>query len=239
MNKRHFTALLLCMSLIGCFCAAAAAAAFNKDIMDGIRKAVHKELADTVSSSVEIGDLRIIKGEECLGGSEVYSVAGVTMNGYSGRNKMTLSLNLVDRKSAVKNITVEAAYDVPVDVYVTSRSLAGGSVLGEGDYYTVKQKSSRLPVGAVTDKKDLDGRTLKTTMSQGIIIKSEYLAARAGVKKGHRVTVIVEVDNVMISATGLLRRDAVVGGSARVFCDSSKKELTGVLVDPETVRIKI
>jgi flagella basal body P-ring formation protein FlgA len=207
--------------------------------MDSIRQAVLRELAETVSSSVELDDLRILKGEESIRSAEEYTVSGVEMKTYSGRNKVTLSLGLTNRKKEAKSLVVEAVYDVLVDVYVTSKALKAGSLLGESDYHALKQKSSRLPAGAITVRKDLEGRMLKATVGQGIVIKSDYLAARAGVKKGTKVTVVVETDNILVSTQGELRRDAVVGGNARVLCDSSKKEVNGILVNPETVRVKI
>ncbi|MCC6345690.1 MAG: flagellar basal body P-ring formation protein FlgA, partial [Nitrospirales bacterium] len=126
-----------------------------------------------------------------------------------------------------------------VDVFVSSKPLAGGSLLGEDDFVAVRQRSSRLPVGAVTDRKELEGRTLRSTIGQGVILRTAYLTPQGGVKRGQKVTVIVEGDGVTVSAQGQLRGDATVGGSARVYCEASKKEVVGLLEGPGIVRVRL
>jgi flagella basal body P-ring formation protein FlgA len=51
--------------------------------------------------------------------------------------------------------------------------------------------------------------------------------------------VLVEGENVMVSTKGVLRSDAVIGGVARVMCTASKKEINGMLVSSDTVKVKI
>jgi flagella basal body P-ring formation protein FlgA len=57
-------------------------------------------------------------------------------------------------------------------------------------------------------------------------------------KKGKRVVLIAEAEGFAISAVGELRENATVGSIVRVLNSSSKKQVTGVLVDEETVRVE-
>jgi flagella basal body P-ring formation protein FlgA len=207
--------------------------------MDDVKQAVLKQLTNTVSENIELNGIRIVKGADIVRNNANYAVKSLNMSGYNGRNKAIFSVTLYDEKMATRDITVEAAYDIMLDVLVTSKALAIGSALSEDDFYVVKQKSSKLPPGAVSQKRDIEGKVLKTNIGQGVIIRTDYLTAQANIKRGQKVNVVVEGDNVVISTHGLLRSDAIVGGTAKVLCESSKKEVIGVLISPNTVKVKI
>jgi flagella basal body P-ring formation protein FlgA len=223
-------ALLLCT----------AAWAGTDQLFDKVQKAVKENLSGTVSEKVEVEELRIIKGAEYFaGGHNDMTIQNMYMDGYSGRNKVIYAVYLKDKTSKTANVVVEAAYDVFEDVFVTARALPKGEVLTSDDYYSVRQKRSKLPVGAITDRSDIEGKILKSSVTDGVIIRSNYLLSSATVKRGQKVSVIVEGENVTISAKGSLRRDTAIGQSATVLCDLTKKEVSGILVSPTLVKVKI
>ena len=139
----------------------------------------------------------------------------------------------------MKSITVEASYDVVVDAFVSSRPLLSGTVMTADDFYTVKERISKMPAGAVSGLKEIEGKVLKASVGEGIILRSNYFASQVSMKRGQKVNVVVEGGSVSISTQGQLRNDAVIGGTARVLCDISKKEVNGILVAPNTVKVKI
>ncbi|MBI3592682.1 MAG: flagellar basal body P-ring formation protein FlgA [Nitrospirae bacterium] len=216
-------------------------AAEKANLMGEVKKAVLTELMHTVSENVEINGIRVLKGMDIINDKGDYVVNSVALNGYNGKNRVLLLLSLSDKnkKMDTRTMVVEAAYDVLMDVFITSKPLASGTALTEDDFYAVKQKSSRMPAGAVSNRKDIEGKFLKANIAQGVIIKSDYLNDRVSIKRGQKVTVLIEGDNVVVSTKGLLRSDAVVGGIARVLCDTSKKEVSGTLISSDTVRLKI
>jgi len=216
------------------------AQAENSLLLDKIQKAVKENMMSSISDRVELEELRIVKGAEYLGNdAKEMMIQNIYMDGYSGRNKVIYAVYLKDRLSKTVNVVVEASYDVFSDVYVTARSLPKGEVLTRDDYYTVRQKISKLPAGAVTDKTDIEGKVLKASVTDGVIIRSNYLISSLMVKKGQKVSLIVSGDNVVISAKGTLRSDTAVGEAANVLCDLTKKEVSGVLVTPSLVKVKI
>ncbi len=209
------------------------------ELMDAVKKAVLNELKKSVSGDVEVNGLRVISGADVLKSPDGYTVANAVMNGYAGRNKAHFSVGLKNRKIETKSIIVEASYNVLVDVFITSRPLVKGTTLSADDFYIVKQKSSRLPAGAVLSMNDLEGKALKTNIGQGVILRSDHLTTQLSIKRGQRVNVVVEGGNVVITTQGSLKNDAVMGGTAKVSCDVSKKEVSGILTSPDTVRVKI
>lgn len=219
--------------------AAAGAFAATADIMPAIEESLRNELIQTVSPDVELLGLRIVRGGETLAPDAQYSVTGLAMTGYSGRNRMHFLVSLMNKKLETAAVTVEVSFDILKEAFVPSRRLAAGTVVTADDYYSVKQRSSRLPAAAVTERSALEGKILKTALGQGVIIKSDHLTSQLSIRRGQRVEVVVEGASVVIATKGVLRSDAVVGGSAKVMCDNSKKEVSGVLVTPQTVKVKI
>ena len=216
------------------------ARAENNLLLDKIQKAVKENMTSSISDKVELEELRIVKGAEYLGdAAREMTIQNIYMDGYSGRNKVIYAVYLKDRLSKTVNVVVEASYDVFADVYVTARSLPKGEVLTQDDYYTVRQKLSKLPAGAITDKAEIEGKILKASVTDGVIIRSNYLLSSSTVKRGQKVNVIVSGENIVISAKGTLRSDTMIGETANVLCDLTRKEVSGVLVSPSLVKVKI
>ncbi len=209
-------------------------------LFDKVQKAVKENLSSTISDKVELEELRIVRGAEYFGGANNdMTIQNMYMDGYSGRNKIIYAVYLKDKMSKTANVVVEAAYDIFADVFVTARALPKGEVLTSDDFYTVRQKLSKLPAGAITDRNEIEGKILKSSVTDGVIIRSNYLLSSAMVKRGQKVDVIVEGDNITISARGSLRSDAAIGQPATVFCDLTRKEVSGILVSPTLVKVKI
>jgi flagella basal body P-ring formation protein FlgA len=214
--------------------------AVNDVLLDKIQKAVKENLTTSVSDRAELEELRVVKGIEYFGDvSREMTIQNIYMDGYSGRNKVIYAVYLKDRSLKTVNVVVEASYDVFEDVYVTARALSKGDALNQDDYYTVRQKLSKLPAGAITDKHEIEGKMLKASLADGVILRSNFLVSALTVKRGKKVNVLVEGDNIVLSAKGTLRSDTTVGDAANVLCDLTKKEVSGVLVTPTLVKVKI
>jgi flagella basal body P-ring formation protein FlgA len=223
-----------------CLCIGTQATAANDVLLDKIQKVVKENLTNSLSDKAELEELRVVKGIEYFGdASREMTIQNIYMDGYSGRNKVIYAVYLKDRSSKTVNVVVEATYDVFEDVYVTARALTKGDALNQDDYYTVRQKLSKLPAGAITDKHEIEGKILKASLSDGVILRSNFLISALTVKRGKKVSVIVEGENVVLSAKGTLRSDTMVGESANVQCDLTKKEVSGVLISPTLVKVKI
>jgi len=208
--------------------------------LDRIQAAVKENLAKSISDRAVLEELKVVRGAEYLGpGAADLMISNLYMDGYSGRNRVVYSVYLRDSKLRTINVVVEASYDLLTDVYVTARPLARGEVISRADYYSVRQKLSRLPVGAITDKKNIDGKTLKATLTDGVVLRSQYLQSAMTARRGKKVNLVIEGNTIVISAKGTLRNDATVGEPVNVLCDLTKKEVQGVLVAPNLVKVKI
>jgi flagella basal body P-ring formation protein FlgA len=237
MKKRDYIMTALCFLLLVMVANSHAA---GESAFDMIQAAVKEDLAKSVSEKAVLEELRIVKGAEHIGpGSADMTIRSLYMDGYSGRNKVVYAVYLRDGQLRTLNVVVEASYDMLADVYVTARPLARGDVLSHGDYYTVRQKLSKLPIGAITDKRDIEGKILRASLTDGVVLRSTYLQSAMTTRRGKKVNLIIEGNTVVISAKGTMRNDASVGEPATVLCDLTKKEVNGVLVTPTLVKVKI
>jgi flagella basal body P-ring formation protein FlgA len=237
MKKTDYITFALCVIMLVMIVSAPAAADI---VLDRIQTAIKEDLARSVSERAVLEQLKIVKGAEYLSAaSSNWTILNLSMDGYSGRNKVVYAVNLRDSMLVTVNVMVEASYDMLTDVFVTSRPLTRGDVINHGDYYTVRQKLSRLPAGAITNRKDIEGKILKASLTDGIVLRSNFLRSAMTARRGRKVNLLIEGNSVVISAKGTLRNDATVGETANVLCDITKKEVHGVLVTPTLVKVKI
>ena len=232
--------LLSCFLALSTYCLLPTIVQADREhLMVTIKNAVLSELVRSVSQNAELGGIKIVRGLDTLNDNAAYTVCSIAEDGYNGRNKIIYRVALCDDAKIVHTVLVEAAYDVLADVLVTAKPLASGSIITPTDVYTVKQKASRLPLEAVTGMTGIEGKVLKSNIAQGVILRSDYFKTSSDIKKGREVTVLVEGENVQISTKGVLRNDAVIGGVARVACTAQKKEISGILISEDTVKVKI
>lgn len=206
---------------------------------DKIKKAVLAELVSHVSQNVELREVRYLKGFDALDSGKSYTVSSISMDDYNGPNRIVYLASLYDEEKTVRKVLVEASFDILASVFVAAKPLVSGTVITKADVYSVKQKNSRLPSGAITDISGIEGKTLKSNVAEGAILRAGYLTSSSGIKKGREVLVLVEGENVLISTKGVLSNDATIGGIARVLCSAPRKEIVGILVSSDTVRVKI
>ena len=238
-DRKKIICYLLVLSAYCLLLTGISESAEKENLMSDINRMILKELKSSISENVEIAELRVVRGADSLDELTGYAVNKIVMDGYAGRNRINFRVGLRDRRMGTRNIIVETSYNVLVDVFIASRPLVKGAVLTPEDFYSVKQKSSKLPAGAISNKDEIEGKILKTNIGQGVILRSDYLTSHLGIKRGQRVNVMVEGNNVVITTQGILRNDTLIGGVAKVLCDATKKEVSGVLTSPNTVRVKI
>jgi len=214
-----------------------AAAAENEPLMDQIRQAASKDLMNSISENIEIKGLRIVRGAELINSNFSYKIDTLIMDGYSGRNKVNYIVKLSDKNT--KNLVVEVSFDMLTDVFITARAMNKGTVLTTEDFFTAKHKGSKLSAGTIMEKKDFDGKILKTGIGQGVVLRADHVTSELTVKRGQKVEVKIEGGNLVIATKGVLKSDTVIGGIARVMCDVSRKEVNGILVNTNTVKVKI
>ncbi|HSW63254.1 MAG TPA: flagellar basal body P-ring formation chaperone FlgA [Dissulfurispiraceae bacterium] len=227
---------LAAMLLWGVFAAGTAMAAPLADIL---RSRLSQEVHTEVSGDVEVLDIRVLQGGELLSADGNYRIGSVALDGYNGANRLNYRIELLETNKRSRSVLVEVVYESLVDVFITARALPKGAALSESDFYSVRHRASRLPVGAVMNKRGVLGKTLRINLSEGLVLKRDHFFIAGVVKRGQKVKVEIESGSVLIATRGILRTEGTVGSTVRVYCEASKKEILGVLVSVDKVRVKV
>ncbi|MDX9714394.1 MAG: flagellar basal body P-ring formation chaperone FlgA [Dissulfurispiraceae bacterium] len=233
---RFLSALIICIIV---FVAAAAHGSADRDMNPALRKMLAAEISKTIGDTPEIISIRIMRGYDFINLPAVVEFKSMSPLVYSGKNRFTTSISLTAKGIPAAETMIEVVYDVLVDVYVASRYIQRGTAITEDDFYAVKQMRSRLSRSVVQDKSEITGKIAKVSVNEGSVILSDHMASSLTFKRGHKVSVIVEGDNIALVSSGVLKSNAVIGGAVTVQCAPSKKEVSGILISPTTVRIKI
>lgn len=136
-------------------------------------------------------------------------------------------------------ITVKATADVAAfeEVVASARPLSKERPLKEGDVYLARMEVENIPIGAVTDLQAVVGKTLTRQIGPNLPIVDRYLAGSPLVKRGGKVTLLVETGGIRITTTGETRDNAYVHASVRAVNLASRNTVTGILIDENTVRV--
>ncbi len=136
-------------------------------------------------------------------------------------------------------VTVQATADVAAfeEVVASARPLSRERVLTEGDVCLVRMAVEKIPASAVTDLQEVVGKTLTRSIGGNLPIVERYLAGSPLVKRGKKVTLLVEKGRIRITTTGEIRDNAYVNASVRAVNLASKNTVTGILIDENTVRV--
>lgn len=203
-----------------------------------IKNAVLNELKRIFSLGSEITAMRIINETEILDAKN-YKVSSVVINGYTGKNRANFIITLSDTAKNERILLADVSYDATVEAFVTAKPIKKGENIDESDFYVIRHKISKLPIGAVTKRSEIQGKFTKAPIGQGVIVRADFLTSSLSIKKGQRVNVLIAANNLTLSTSGVLRTDAVIGNSVKVMCDISKKEISGILVSADTVKVEI
>ncbi len=135
---------------------------------------------------------------------------------------------------------VEAAANVRIfeRVVMSRRPMSKGSLLQEKDVYVMLMDISRLPSGFIGNPDAVVGKQLTRSTVANKPILDSMMSNSLLVKKGQRVVVLAESTGLNISTIGETNESAYVGSFVRVINISTKKIITGRLVDENTVKVE-
>jgi flagella basal body P-ring formation protein FlgA len=136
-------------------------------------------------------------------------------------------------------VTVKATADVVAfeEVVASARPLSRERPLTEGDVCLVRMEMESIPAGAVTDLRAVVGKTLTRSIGANLPIVGRFLAGSPLVKRGGKVTLLIETGRIRITTTGEIRDNAYVHASVRAVNLASRNTVTGILIDENTVRV--
>jgi len=124
-------------------------------------------------------------------------------------------------------------------VVKSKRPFRKGYVLQDDDLYLSEMYVSKMPKSTVNDPEDVIGKPLKRSILADMVIVQEMVEKTQTVKKGSRVVLLISGQGFNISAIGEIKEKGYVGMQVRAKNLSSKKEVRGVLIDENTVKVEL
>jgi flagella basal body P-ring formation protein FlgA len=140
---------------------------------------------------------------------------------------------------ALINRTVAGSVHETVQLPVLARSVAPGEVIQQGDLDWMAIRIDRVAGNAVSDPKQLVGMTARRPLRANQMLRMSDIAMAPSIHRGSMITLMVQTENMTLTAQGRALEDAAIGQPIRVINTMSNKTLTGVVKDPTTVTIPI
>lgn len=124
-------------------------------------------------------------------------------------------------------------------VVKSKRPYRKGYVLQDEDVYLSEMDIHKMPKSAIHDPETVVGRTLKRSILADMVIAEEMIEKSDVVKKGKRVVLLINGVGFNITAAGEIKEKGYIGTQVKAMNLSSKKEVRGVLIDENTVKVEL
>ncbi len=113
-----------------------------------------------------------------------------------------------------------------------------GHCLRREDLYMISVETGRMPRGAIREIDKAVGKVLTRSIVANMPVVESMVAEKPEVKKGKRIAIVAESKGFSITTSGEMKENGYVGRYARAVNVSSKKTVTGLLVDENTLKVE-
>jgi flagella basal body P-ring formation protein FlgA len=137
-----------------------------------------------------------------------------------------------------KSIHATAYVKVYERVIMSRGACRKGYVLKPEDLYPTLMESGQIPKGAVRDEDSVIGKPLVRSIVPNTAIIEDMVSKTPLVKRGHKVVLCIEAAGFSIKTLGEIKQDAAVGDYVKAVNLNSKRVITGLLEDENTVRVE-
>jgi len=151
--------------------------------------------------------------------------------------KKNLVIGVRCRGSSPWKVYVPVKLTAKRQVLVTSRPLSRGATLSAADV-RLEEKDVTVARGAyLTDIAQLSGKILKRTVPEGRLVTVDLLNEENIVKRGQRVTLMVEQSGFMVQMAGTALSDGTMNERIRVENNASRRTVEGIVRSPQLVEV--
>ena len=155
---------------------------------------------------------------------------------YQGGN---ISLSLIAQVDGQKvhEHRLQAHLEVYADVVIARSYLKRHQVVSEKDVQLTHKNITLYPPDVLMDLEEALGRRMTLAVNGQEVLRKSMVEVPPLVKKGDRVTLLIENPSFKITALGETQEEGREGERIKVVNISSKKEANGLVLDARTVRI--
>jgi flagella basal body P-ring formation protein FlgA len=138
-----------------------------------------------------------------------------------------------------KKVMVSADVKAYGQVIMSKGPLKKRHVIEEEDIYLSKMDVGKLPGNLVKDQGKILGKSVKRSINANIPIREDMIEMSQLVERGKRVVLLLSHKGMIIRAEGKTKEKGHVGMTVRAINNASKKVISGVLIDENTVKVEL
>jgi len=135
------------------------------------------------------------------------------------------------------NFTVMGIVDEWKELPVAARPIKKGSIIDESDIVMARLNIKSLPLDTASHNNELIGLEVEDNISVGEVFKRNKLVYPPVIRKGEAVTILYKKGLLSATATGIALEDAGDNEIIKVRNTSSKKIISGTVVEAGLVRV--
>jgi len=132
---------------------------------------------------------------------------------------------------------VNARVDIYTDVIVSAHYMGKHHEVQAKDVQWVSRSLSLLPQDYLGEMKEVVGKRVTIAVNRGEVLRAGIVEEPPLLRKGDRVKVLVENHHIKITTIGEVREEGRRGDRIRLVNLSSRKEVSGRIIDEHTVRV--
>lgn len=123
-------------------------------------------------------------------------------------------------------------------IVMSGRAFRKGYNLKKDDVYVRLMDVTRIPKGALKSPEQAIGKTLTRSIVANTPLLDNMVSDIPVVKRGRRVILLVESPSFIITTVGEMKENGYVGSQVKVKNLASKKVISGLLMDENTVKVE-
>lgn len=153
---------------------------------------------------------------------------------------VTLEMVISHQGQPIKRIKVSGVVRLKRMVVCAARPLRAQEPIGPEDIQVVNREVTGLNADDFfTSPEQVVGHILAKSIGPQEIITAKHLSAQPIIKRGDRVTVVLDQDGLEISTKGVAQEQGHLGKMIRLINPKSKKEFQGLVLDAKTVKVEL
>ncbi|MBI4776587.1 MAG: flagellar basal body P-ring formation protein FlgA [Deltaproteobacteria bacterium] len=193
-----------------------------------------REHMDWQEADVEIQDVKTI-GVELPGVDISYAVSASPNEDYLG--PVSLEIMLKHDGEVLRRLRWRGWVAVMTNAVVASRTLDRNEIVRDGDVRIDRLDLSRLHTSTLASLTDVVGKRVTRRIAEGAVLTPDDLDRPLWVTRGASVLIVAQSPWFRVTTKGLAREDGARGEEVRVLNISSKREVVGKVVGPQTVKV--
>ncbi|GEM_PF-310430 len=137
-----------------------------------------------------------------------------------------------------RNISIRVDVEAFVEMVVSLRPFERGEIISGGDVALEKRDLAKVSGRICRNLDDVLGKRVRTGISGNSPVRSDYLEKVPLVKPGQMVTIVIENQNLRITARGKAKNSGAEGDTVLVQQLGAQREIHASVVDAGTVRVE-